>query len=121
MSKGVHVIGSTHTRAQRCYGSGSRWSRDRCRTYTCPRVLRVWEQVVTGEPIPQNARNLEEFMQELKVVAEFHRTEKRPIEYVFNETSFLLGCQGDWMEFGVADGAIPCCACPISYFCGICC
>lgn len=60
--------------------------------------------MVTGEPIPQNARNLEEFMLELKEVAELRRIEKRPIEYVFNETSFLLSCQGDWMEFGVADG-----------------
>eukprot|EP00884_Botryococcus_braunii_P011172 jgi/Botrbrau1/20055/Bobra.200_1s0060.1 len=62
------------------------------------------KKVVTGDPIPQHARNLVEFLAELREIAEVHRIQKRPIEYVFNESSFLLSCDGDWMEFGVADG-----------------
>ncbi len=60
-----------------------------------------------GLPIPHAARTLEEFLLELKDAVEVKRLNKRPIEFVFDEASFLLSCEGDWMEFGVAEGASP--------------
>jgi hypothetical protein len=63
--------------------------------------------VPAGLPIPHAARTLEEFLLELKDAVEVKRLNKRPIEFVFDEASFLLSCEGDWMEFGVAEGASP--------------
>jgi hypothetical protein len=49
---------------------------------------------------------MEDFILELKDVLEGVRISRRPIHYLFDKISFLLSCDGDWMEFGVFSGTL---------------
>lgn len=70
-------------------------------------LFRGSQGLLPGTAVPRDAKNLEEFIVELKTVLEGNRVDKRPINFLFENADFVLSCNGDWFEFGVADGKCP--------------